>query len=233
MPSSSSSLLFLTFFSLWSRGRSRGCAGGELGRSCGDRGRAYRGSRCRRGLAVPKPLGRYGRSPPLRHGQGQGGRAQGWGVAPLGAGGEREGLRREERKNEELGWNPWRWHTGEEDPRRSREEIRRLPEIWGSNRQTERAPTKPSTIRTQRYPRIPQTMHGLGVIARRSCCRSWNLSELRRAIPGARDRIWRNSFVFWNGLNEMKPEMYLYLGFGRDENSVKIRILPFLKFGKA
>jgi len=28
----------------------------------------------------------------------------------------------------------WRFLTGEEDPRRSRGEIRRLPEIWGSNR---------------------------------------------------------------------------------------------------
>jgi hypothetical protein len=75
--------------------------------------------------------------------------------------------------------------TGEEDPRRSREEIRRLLEIRGSNRRTERAATKPLTRRTQRYPRIRQTMHGFGVIARRS----WNRSELRRAIPGARDRI--------------------------------------------
>jgi hypothetical protein len=68
-------------------GRSRGLRRGELGRR-------------RRGLAVPKPLGCHGRSPPPRHGQGQGGRAQGWGVVPLVAGGEREGLCREERKNE-------------------------------------------------------------------------------------------------------------------------------------
>jgi hypothetical protein len=27
--------------------------------------------------------------------------------------------------------------------------------------------------------------------------------------------------------------MYIYLGFGRDVNSVTIRILPFLKFGKS
>jgi hypothetical protein len=39
--------------------------------------------------------------------------------------------------------------------------------------------------------------------------------------------------VFWNRLDEMKPDMYIYLGLGRDENSAKIRILPFLKFGKA
>jgi hypothetical protein len=79
--------------------------------------------------------------------------------------------------------------TGEEDPRRSRDEIRRLPEIRGFNRRTERAVTKPSTRRTQRYPQIPQMMNGLGVITRRSCRCSWNRPELRRAIPGARDWI--------------------------------------------
>jgi hypothetical protein len=147
--------------------------------------------------------------------------------------GEREGLRREERRKKELGSNPWRRLTGEEDPHRSREKICRLPEIRGSNRRTECAATKPSTRRRQRYPRIPQTMQGSGVIARRSCRRSWNRPELRRAIPGARNRIWRKCFVFWNGLDEMKPDMHIYLGFGRDKNSVKIRILPFLKFGKA
>jgi hypothetical protein len=65
----------------------------------------------------------------------------------------------------------------------------------GSDRRTECAPTKPLMRRTQRYPQIPQTMHRFGVIARRSCRRNWNRSELRRAIPGARDRIWRNHFV--------------------------------------
>jgi hypothetical protein len=43
----------------------------------------------------------------------------------------------------------------------------------------------------------------------------------------------RKSFVFWNRLDEMKPDMYIYLGFGRDKNSVKIRILLFLKFEKS
>jgi hypothetical protein len=38
--------------------------------------------------------------------------------------------------------------------------------------------------------------------------------ELRRAIPGARDWIWEKRFVFWNGLDEMKSDMYIYLGFG-------------------
>jgi hypothetical protein len=68
------------------------------GRCC-----ANRGPRCRRGLAVPKPLGRHGRSPPPRHGQGQGQgkHAQGWGVVPPGAGGER-GVAQGGEKNEEL-----------------------------------------------------------------------------------------------------------------------------------
>jgi hypothetical protein len=39
--------------------------------------------------------------------------------------------------------------------------------------------------------------------------------------------------VFWNGFDEMKPDMYIYLGFGREENSVKIRILPLLKIRKS
>jgi hypothetical protein len=42
----------------------------------------------------------------------------------------------------------------------------------------------------------------------------WNRPELRRAILGARDWIWRKRFVFWNGLDEMKSDMYIYLGFG-------------------
>jgi hypothetical protein len=35
-----------------------------------------------------------------------------------------------------------------------------------------------------------------------------------RAIPGARDWIWKKRFVFWNGLDEMMPDMYIYLWFG-------------------
>jgi hypothetical protein len=57
--------------------------------------------------------------------------------------------------------------------RRPSPEPRGNPSIAGdsgSNQRTERAATKPSTRRTQRYPRIWQTMHELGVIARRS----WN-----------------------------------------------------------
>jgi hypothetical protein len=90
-------------------------------------------------------------------------------------------------ENEGKGEEKWWLLTGEEDPHRSRGEICRLMEIGGSDRRTERALTKPSTRRTQRYPQISQTMHGLGVIARRSCRWSCNCPELRRAIPGARD----------------------------------------------
>jgi hypothetical protein len=39
--------------------------------------------------------------------------------------------------------------------------------------------------------------------------------------------------VSCSGMGSTKPDMYIYLGFERDENSVKIRILPFLKFEKA
>jgi hypothetical protein len=59
----------------------------------------------------------------------------------------------------------------------------------------------------------------IGSNCSRSCQRSWNRPELQRAIPEARDWIWRKRFVFWNGLDEMKPDIYIYLGFGRDENS--------------
>jgi hypothetical protein len=218
-------------------GRSRGCAG-EVSAAAAGAGaapprHACRGRRATRAGAAPKPLGRHGRLPPPRHGQGQGERTQGWGSC------RRVSVERE-RGATQGGEKKWRTRLKfmeeaqrEEDTRRSWSQIRRLPKIQGSNRRTERASTKPSTRLTQRYPRIRQTMHGLGVIARRSCRRSWNRSELWRAIPGVRDRIWRKCFVFCNGLDEMKPDMYIYLGFGRDENSVKIQILPFLKFGKA
>jgi hypothetical protein len=99
----------------------------------------------------------------------------------------------------------WKFLTGEENPRRSRGEIRRLTEIRRSDQRIGHAPMKPSTRRTQRYPWITQTMHELRVIARRS----WNRCELRRAISGARDWIWRNCFVLWNGLDEEKPDKYI------------------------
>jgi hypothetical protein len=132
-------------------------------------------------------------------------------AAGEGEGRVREALRgRENEEHEETLGTTMEVFTGKEDSRRRREKIHRLPEIRGSNRRTKRVGTKPSTRRTQRYPRIRQTMYGLGVIARRS----WNRPELRRAIPEARDWIWRKRFVFWNGLDEMKPDMYIYLGFG-------------------
>jgi hypothetical protein len=83
---------------------------------------------------------------------------------------EREGRvrearhRRENEEHEKTLGTTMEVLTGEEDPRRSRGQIRRLPEIRGSSRRTERTPTKLSTRRTQRYPRIRQTMHELGVI---------------------------------------------------------------------
>jgi hypothetical protein len=39
--------------------------------------------------------------------------------------------------------------------------------------------------------------------------------------------------VFWNERDEMKPDMYIYLGFGRDKNSVKIRIFTIFKIRKS
>jgi hypothetical protein len=68
--------------------------------------------------------------------------------------------------------------------RRPSPEPRRKPSIDGDSevQSTNRMHCdEASTRRMQRYPRIPLTMHGLGVIARRN----WNRSELRRAIPGA------------------------------------------------
>jgi hypothetical protein len=203
------------------RGRGGGCAGevgvGPAGGGRGRTGRKGRGHRSRGGVRAG--VGRGSASAAVGYRRHRRGR---WGES--GRGSARTGKRR----NKETLGTTMEVLTGEEDPCRSREEIRWLPEIWGSNRRTECAATKPSTRQTQRYPRIPQTMHGLGVIARRS----WNRPELRRAIPGARDWIWRKRFVFWNGLDEMKLDMYIYLGFGWYENSFKIRILLFLKFKK-
>jgi hypothetical protein len=196
-------------------------AGGGRGRTGGGRGRTGRGGHrhSRRGGARGRGSTGTRAPPPATAAAGEGergaageGKRRGRGAATgEGEGRVREALRgRENEEHEETLGTIMEVLTGEEDSRRSREEIRRLPEIRGSNQRTECAATKPSTIRTQRYPRIRQTMHGLGVIARRS----WNRPELRRAIPGARDWIRRKRFVFWNGLDEMKPDMYIYLGFG-------------------
>jgi hypothetical protein len=114
------------------------------------------------------------RPPPPRGGEGAAtgrGNGRGRGVAA----GEGEGRVREAmhgRENEEheetLGTTIEVSHW-EKDSRQSREEICRLTEIQWSDRRTGCATMKPSTRRTQRYPRIPQTMYGLGIIARRSC----------------------------------------------------------------
>jgi hypothetical protein len=79
-----------------------GAGAARLGRAVvpraqGALGRACRGLHRRRGLPCPKPLGRHGRPPPRRHGQG--GRAhRPRGRAAMDRWGKREGLRREERK---------------------------------------------------------------------------------------------------------------------------------------
>jgi hypothetical protein len=70
--------------------------------------------------------------------------------------------------------------------RRPSLELRRKPSIDGDLevRSTNRTHCDEALDETnERYPRILLTMHRLGVIARRS----WNRSELRRAIPGARN----------------------------------------------
>jgi hypothetical protein len=67
-------------------------------------------------------------------------------------------------------------------PRRSQGEKHGLGTNRRSDRRIEGIGTKLSVRRTQRYPRIPPTTHGSKVIARH---RSWNRSELRRAIPRA------------------------------------------------
>jgi hypothetical protein len=75
-------VFFLTFFSLtqepwsWEKGPG-GCAGKGSAAAAGDAGPCLQGAAPP--AATPKPLGRHGRLPPPRHGQGQGGRAQGWG----------------------------------------------------------------------------------------------------------------------------------------------------------
>jgi hypothetical protein len=64
-------------------------------------------------------------------------------------------------------------------PRWSQGQICRLSTNYRPDRRIEGTETKLSTGRTQRHPRILSTTHRSKVIARRSCCRSWNRSELR------------------------------------------------------
>jgi hypothetical protein len=76
---------------------------------------------------------------------------------------------------------------------------------------------KPSMRRSQRYPRIPHMMHGLGVIARRSCRRSWNRFRISASNSGSRELNLRKQFyalerarweearhIYSSGSNEMK-----------------------------
>jgi hypothetical protein len=161
MPSSSSSLLSTSRWKSMAMGLQLRRGGGRartpprgpgprrraMRRAQGAPGHARRGPRRRRGLPCPKQLGRHGRSSP-RHGRGRVGVHRGRAGTRRGRWGEIEGLRREERRNEELGLKSMEEAHRGRRPRRSRGEIRRLPEIRGSNRRTERAATKPSTRRT-------------------------------------------------------------------------------------
>jgi hypothetical protein len=67
--------------------------------------------------------------------------------------------------------------------------------------------------------------HGLEVIARRSCRRSWNRPELRRAIPGVSGLDWGWGFEIWKGLDERIPAIYILLGL---EFILFFVIIPFL-----
>jgi hypothetical protein len=141
--------------------------------------------------------GRAGRprARPLPPGGGIGapweGKRRGEGCHRRGRWGESEGgpARTGKRRNEEtLGTTVEVSHRG----RRLSLEPRRNPSIAGDSGIQSTNRTRCDEVldeTTQRYPRIRQTIHGLGVIARRSCRRSWNRPELQQAIPGARDWI--------------------------------------------
>jgi hypothetical protein len=86
--------------------------------------------------------------------------------------------------------------TGEEDPRRSRAQIHRFRTNSRSDRWIEGTGMKFSTRRTQWYPWISMTTHKSKVIACLSCRRSWNHSELQRAILGVSDLNWGWGFEF-------------------------------------
>jgi hypothetical protein len=158
--------------------------------------------------------------------RGRGGRAaQGagpsWGAPPPQGGrrrrrgsergkGER-GYMRGREKTKNFMYNNGRGLTREGGVRRSWEEKRWLPTNRRSDRRIEGTRTKLSTRRTQRYPQIPPMMHGSKVIARRSCHRSCNRPELRRAIPSVTDLNWGDDFKIWKGLDERVLAIYVYI----------------------
>jgi hypothetical protein len=139
-------------------GEEEGAAQGRSGRACRGRARPHgaqgarlpspeRGARVQEHGNASAAAGHRRRRREGGKGHRRGGETEGRGAAAgEGEGRVREALRG--RENEETLGTTMEVLTGEEDPRRSREEIRRLPEIRGSNRQTERAATKPSTRRT-------------------------------------------------------------------------------------
>jgi hypothetical protein len=134
------------------QGRTRPGRPGAGAAAPGARGTATAAGEGRAGAGA-RDRGRHRGPPPPPPGWGNGG---GRGAAAgEGEGRVREALggRENEEREETLGTTMEVSHR-EEDPRRSRGEIRRLPEIRGSNRRTEHAATKSSTRRTQRYPRI-------------------------------------------------------------------------------
>jgi hypothetical protein len=152
-----------------------------------------------------------------------------WGTWGKSEGGPAQTGKRRTRKNPR--YNNGGSHRG----RRPSPEPRTNPSIAGDSGVQSTNRTHPDEALDETNAAVPSDSADdarIGSNSRWSCRRSWNRPELRRAISGARDQIWRKRFVFLNGLDEMKPNMYIYLGFGRDENSVKIRILPFLKFKK-
>jgi hypothetical protein len=139
LPSSSSPHLIPPIHGREKRGRGGGCAGedevGPAGGGRGRTGREGRGHRCRVGARAGVGRG----APPPGTGTGAPpGRGNGGGRGA--AAGEGEGIvrkalhGRENEEHEETLGTTMEVLTGEEDPRRSREEIRRLPEIRRSNR---------------------------------------------------------------------------------------------------
>jgi hypothetical protein len=153
--------------------------------------------------------GRRRRPPPPPPGRGKG--------APTGGVGRvREALhgRENEEHEETLGTTMKVSHRG----RRPSLEPRRNPSIAEDLGVQSTNQTRPDEALDETNAAVPSDSADDARIGSNSspCCRwSWNRSELRRAIPGARDRIWRNCFMLWNGLDEMKPVMYIYIYISR------------------